>query len=122
MGSWGSGNWEMPEETENETLNQLLEKLKDNDDLSLDIEWDQELSGDYKIKLQWGMQLLPQAPGKTKVIMQSGLIGIFGKKHGLGKFIEKLKILQELLKDYTKSDFDKACEPVHACFVSAAGS
>ena len=112
-GSWGTGKWITADENENNNADKLISALKDNYSIASAINWDKELGGDYIVKLDWGLQIIPSGSGKTTVFMQTGPIGILKKKHGLDSFINILTMIKEITESFSTDDFNNAGVPVN---------
>lgn len=96
VGSWGEGSWVTREDADETTVESCMAAFKVRDEIREGMEWDVELAGDYVIKLEWAMQLVPQ--GETTVVhMQTGRVGVFSKTLGLKLLAKKLPQLEELL-------------------------
>lgn len=100
MGSWGFGNWVPSQGFEDTAAAQALCAALKEADLSDGVQWDCELPGDYIWKLGWTLQLVPSGPGQSRLLMQSGRLGILFTRFGVDVFLKKvdqsLTVLQGL--------------------------
>lgn len=100
MGSWGFGNWVPSAGFEASEAAQALCTALEDADVSNDIVWDCELPGRYIWKLGWTLQLVPSGPGQSRLLMQSGRVGLLFTRFGVDLFLKKaeqsLAVLQQL--------------------------
>ncbi|MDP2274432.1 MAG: hypothetical protein Q8N23_20465 [Archangium sp.] len=89
MGSWGLGNW-VPSLGSDPTAGQQLCAQLESANVSSGIEWNCELPGNYLWKLGWTLQLVPSGPGQSRLLMQSGRVGILFTRFGVDVFLKKV--------------------------------
>lgn len=87
LGAFGFGMWTTGDDEKDKMISSKLNEKKT--ELQLKIAWD-HASGQYKQKLEWGVQLLhvPFVKNKFLFLMQSGDMGFVGKKLGISHFVD----------------------------------
>ena len=111
MGSFGTGSWREAPET-----NKGLSKKLDEASIGFCINWNHELRGDFVLKLDWGLQILPQAPGKTLLLIKSGYGGFIGKKIGLKPIIKEAKKIKEVLSQFSETNFKEKSDEIYGSY------
>lgn len=99
MGSWSSGRWSGSINGEQDPTAALADK---NYKLNDGIEWDWE-SGRTRIKLGWGMQVVPLRPGLVMHHVKTAERGIIVKDYGLRWYLDRQTAFAEFAAQFPPS-------------------
>lgn len=105
-------SWQCHESQEEDPVVKAFMKALDEADIGSDLEFSQDLPGNMKMSIDWGIQIIPTGPSSTTLLVQTARIGFFTETVGVKHAAKIRRSLLELLEGWQGGSTD-SLGPLH---------